>query len=582
MSDDLGRPLRSNWDADRTQTAESYGDVPQRMGHSYFIVHDPSGIRVVEIAEGEELPVGRADDAAIVVNDVRVSRRHALLARRSGRLSVCDRGSHNATLVNGQPLRDAEALLVPGDVITIGAAQIVVVALAESSKSEGHAGRLEQEIARLGSDPAARAVVVRVAFDWSRREAVLKDSAALLETTNLVEERQPGEYAVLLVGVSDPRGTVEALRRAAPGAQVSSARFPDDGTTAESLWVACLGKTAPARPADLPPDVVAADPVMLDLLRRIRRVANAPTTVLVYGETGVGKEIVAEHIHRLSARCQRPFLHLNCASLPETLLESELFGHEKGAFTGALARKMGYFEAADGGTLFFDEIGEMPLVVQAKLLRVLETRMVTPLGSTRPRAVDVRLICATHRDLEAEVRAGRFRQDLFYRLNGVMLQVPPLRERRSEIVLLVELFAKRFATAMGAAPLTFGGQALAALARYPWPGNVRELRNVVENTVLMAEGTNHVQLEHLPAAVRGHMATPRPPEDGLQALSQGLSAGLSQGPIRESLNDLERQSIEAALNAERGNVTRTAMRLGISRGSLLYKLKKYSIRPPSS
>ena len=314
---------------------------------------------------------------------------------------------------------------------------------------------------------------------------------------------------------------------------------------------------------------IVADPVMVELYARVRRVAAAPTSVLVLGETGAGKEIIAEHIHRWSPRADGPFVRLNCASLPDTLIESELFGHEKGAFTGAAARKVGYFEAANGGTLFFDEVGELPLPMQAKLLRALETRMITPVGATQARAVDVRVLAATHHDLEAESAGGRFRQDLFYRLNGFTLLVPALRDRPSELVLLAELFARRFAAALRTPPPVFSDAARALLAGYRWPGNVRELKNAIEQAMLTADD-GVLQPEHFPPAMRRPGTMP-PPTIGV--------AATEEDGMRDRVADVETRSIEEALRAESGNVTAAAQRLGVSRGSLLHKLKKYGIKP---
>jgi DNA-binding NtrC family response regulator len=310
----------------------------------------------------------------------------------------------------------------------------------------------------------------------------------------------------------------------------------------------------PAAPED---DLVVADTEMGAIYDSARKVARTPTSVLLLGETGVGKDVLAQRIHAWSPRAGGPFVRVNCAALPPTLLESELFGYEKGAFTGADRRKIGYFEAALGGTLFIDEIGELPAYAQVKLLNVLESRAVTRVGGTQPIPIDVRVISATNRDVQAEIAAGRFRPDLYYRVSAVTLRIPPLRERPAQIALLASVFARGLAREFGEGPPVFADDALDVLLKYPWPGNVRELRNAVEHALVMAEG-GVLRGEHFSREIRG-LAPP------------------VEGPVgmRESLASLERQRIEEALAAEHGNQTRAAQRLGMPRRTLVYKLARY-------
>jgi two-component system response regulator AtoC len=307
--------------------------------------------------------------------------------------------------------------------------------------------------------------------------------------------------------------------------------------------------------------VVVADPRLVRVFDMVRRVAPTPTTVLILGETGAGKEVVAEQIHRQSKRAGGPLVRLNCGSLPPTLLESELFGHEKGAFTGADRKKLGYLDAADGGTLFLDEIGELTLAMQARLLRVLETRRFMRVGARDETAVDVRIVAATNRDLEAEAGAGRFREDLYFRLAAFVIEIPPLRDRPAEITLLTELFLRRFAARMGMAPPLIAPDAVAAIARHRWPGNVRELRNAIERAIVLVDA-GVLRAEHLPDAVRGLAAE---------------SAPSSGAGMRDQLDELEQRNIVAALAAEHGNQTRAAKRLGISRRALIYKMAKHEL-----
>jgi DNA-binding NtrC family response regulator len=330
------------------------------------------------------------------------------------------------------------------------------------------------------------------------------------------------------------------------------------------------GRARSTEADDVPLDgVVVADPAMRKTFQLAARLAKTSTTVLVLGETGVGKEVVAEQIHRQGTRARGPFIRLNCASLPESIVERELFGHERGAFSGADRQKIGYLEAADRGTLFLDEIGELPLTTQVKLLRFLETRTLQRLGSTRDVAVDVRIVCATHRDLDAEVAAGRFREDLHFRINSFVVRVPPLRERPSEIALLAEVFGRQFADKMGLPPPRFDPATLAALAKHSWPGNVRELRNAIEHCVVMADGAL-MGVDHLPETVLGRRASGKslPPP----------APSSSTGALRDHLDAVEKENIERALAAENGNQTRAAVRLGISRRALIYKLEKYGMK----
>jgi two-component system, NtrC family, response regulator AtoC len=306
---------------------------------------------------------------------------------------------------------------------------------------------------------------------------------------------------------------------------------------------------------------IIADAGMAAVYEACRRVAATPLTVLVVGETGAGKENVAETIHRLSPRAQGPYLRVHLAALPESLLESELFGHERGAFTGADKRRLGYFESAAGGTLFLDEIGELPPSTQAKLLRVLETRRIVRLGASEEIEADTRIIAATNRDLAAEVRAGRFREDLYFRLGAFRIEVPPLRERRTEIPLLVSLFVGEMAARMSTPVPGLEAELLPALERYPWPGNVRELKHVMEAAFVLA-APDEIGIKHLPALFRSHPAAPPAP----------------RSPAVEPLSLAERGAIVGALEACQGNQSRAARQLGISRRTLIYKMRKHDIR----
>jgi DNA-binding NtrC family response regulator len=310
--------------------------------------------------------------------------------------------------------------------------------------------------------------------------------------------------------------------------------------------------------------LVGRSSALLEVFKTVGRVARSDVPVLVTGESGTGKELVARAIHGASPRAEQPFVPVNSAAIPRDLLESELFGHERGAFTGATESRLGRFREATGGTLFLDEIGDMPLALQAKLLRVLQSGEVTPVGGRRTERVDVRIIAATHRDVDAEVREGRFREDLFYRLNVIPIALPPLRDRRTDIPLLVDHFLAKHGEPGRVRRIA--PEALEALVGWSWPGNVRELESVVERTLLLTEG-DLIRIDDLPAAVRMR--------------GSGVAAFL---PIEIpdaglDLERLERDLIKGALEKAGGNVTRAARLLGLSRRTLQYRLEKIQAAP---
>jgi len=335
---------------------------------------------------------------------------------------------------------------------------------------------------------------------------------------------------------------------------------------------------------------VVRDPVMRALYEQARRVAPTLISVLVLGETGVGKEVLAHSIHELSPRAKGPFLALNCAALSASLLESELFGHEKNAFTGAGPARAGLIEAADGGTVFLDEVGDVPTAMQVKLLRVLEERKVLRVGGRTPRPVDVRFVSATNRELEAECSRGAFRQDLFFRLNGMTLTIPPLRERVSEIDPLAVQFVANACRQMDrpTAP-TLSAQALRILEQYSWPGNVRELRNVIDRAVALCPGET-ILSDHLPAKLSGgEPISAREP--GVSAVTVPIpdlptdpqpasGGGEAMEKLKSEMEALERKQILEALERCAGNQTQAAELLGISRRTLVNRLNAHNIRRP--
>jgi DNA-binding NtrC family response regulator len=314
-------------------------------------------------------------------------------------------------------------------------------------------------------------------------------------------------------------------------------------------------------------------PAMQRLRSRLRQLVEAeermsdghPPAVLIGGETGTGKELVARALHFEGPRRAGPFVEINCASLPAALVESELFGHERGAFTDARERRIGLVEAAHGGTLFLDEVGELELATQAKLLKLLEDHQVRRLGSVREQKVDVRVLAATNRPLEAMVQAGQFRGDLFYRLGTLRIDLPPLREREGDAVLLAQAFLARSARRYGKGELRFSDEALEALLRHRWPGNVRELGNLVEQCVILCSDPV-IELEDLPLPVA--------PLSDFGVLAPGAA-----DPVPTSLPETERRLLLSALERNRWNVTQAARALGISRDTLRYRIDKFGLRP---
>ncbi len=310
-------------------------------------------------------------------------------------------------------------------------------------------------------------------------------------------------------------------------------------------------------------DLIGQGPAMQRVAELVKRVAPANASVVITGESGTGKEVVARGVHGLSPRKDKAFVALNCSAIPPTLIESELFGYERGAFTGADQRRLGNFEMAHGGTLFLDEIGELPLEMQGKFLRVLEERRLRRLGGKAEVEVDVRVLCATNRDLKQEIRAGRFREDLYFRLHVFTVHLPPLRERKEDIPLLVQHFIEKFTGETGKHVHGATSEAMAVLQAYAWPGNIRELRNTVERGMILVDG-DMIGEEHLPPDMR-----PQAAGTGTAALQ--LALGI---PLRE----VEKEYVLASLRRNGGNKARTAELLGISEKTLYNKLHRYAAR----
>jgi DNA-binding NtrC family response regulator len=527
--------------------------------------------------------IGRGSSAAIRIDDVSVSRHHASL-HIGPELTIEELGSANGTRIGSRPLAPGTRCpLALGEMVWIGEVTIVVLPKTQRAaarprplwRHDVFEAQLEQECIRAGSGPGSF-TVARLGVDASTAQAPVHTLLGkVLGNAHPVGEYGPGQYEILFPQLDATQAAVLVLRIAGELAALGItlhhglAVYPTDGRSPESLIACACSRlsSAPGRTEKLDDAIVVRDPAMIRLYQLVERVAAGNLSVLLLGETGSGKEIVATAVHRYSPRAKQPFLSLNCASLSEGLLESELFGHEKGAFTGAVTAKPGLLESADGGTLFLDEIGEMPLALQAKLLRVLEERKVRRVGGIKANPIDVRLVSATNRDLDEEIARGHFRKDLFYRVSGIALAIPPLRDRPLEIDLLAQRFLERAARGIGLteAP-ALSPAALDLLRRYPWPGNIRELRNVMERAVLICGQGGEITLEHLPA----------------EKMSSDFP-GLEQRPapvasIGESRDDqLERRRVIEALELCAWNQTRAAKLLGMSRGTLVARLNKYNL-----
>jgi DNA-binding NtrC family response regulator len=384
-----------------------------------------------------------------------------------------------------------------------------------------------------------------------------------------LKELQPEVEALMLTAHSSIESAVEAMRRGAYDYLTKPFRLPDlevhiqkayekvNLARRERQWVEQLRYESPRY------RLVGSSPAMRRVVSLIEKVAPTDATVLIRGESGTGKELVARALHANGPRRDRPMVTINCAALQETLLESELFGHEKGSFTGAVQAKPGLVEVAEGGTLFIDEIGEMAGGLQAKLLRVLEDGHFRRIGSTSEMTADVRVVAATNRRLEDEIKANRFREDLFYRLNVVSINLAPLRERRSDVPELIEHFLST--RQLGSVRYQVDPEALAAMIRYDWPGNVRELANVLERAQILAE-EHHITVDDLPENMVSY------PSPGEQPVQEGDP---------QNMHQMLRQHVQAVLREAHGNKVHAAKALGISRRALYRLLEKYHLKPPS-
>jgi len=571
-----------------TTVTEHDLDAEQRPGHLQLMVISTGTFATHPLPDGSAVTLGRSNHCDVTVDDESISRRHATL-KMGETTTIEDLGSANGTVVRGNKLRPARpAVIAVGELVRLGTGTIILLQhqapLTSPHKLWMHdqfAVRLEEECAREQRSGNAF-VLLRIHSDRRAPASfVEKTLGDLVRESDILGKYGPHEYEVLLVD-TPPAKADEAVRRVDAKlvehglkCRILVACCPRDGRTAHQL---AAKVQSPAR-KERPPEVVVSDPQMEGLYRLVEQVAGSNIGILLLGETGVGKEMFARAVHRASPRAAGPFVELNCAALTETLLESEMFGHEKGAFTSAVAAKPGLLETADGGTMLLDEVGDMPLTTQAKLLRVIENAQLRRVGGLKARSIDVRFVAATNSDLETQMANGTFRRDLFFRLNGVTIVIPPLRERLSELEPLAQAFIRGAWPPESGPPPTLSAEALELMRSYPWPGNVRELKNVTESATLLCGGgpirPEHLRIERVrpsgtisrtievPPAPR--LGDPPPPPPG----EPGLFAKPRPGGLEEE------QWIMQALERSGGNQTIAARLLGISRRTLVNRLNDY-------
>ena len=546
-----------------------------------------------------QVAIGRADDRDVRIQDPSISRAHAIL--HIGReLHVEDQGSRHGTRLRGRKLAPGDRIEISiGDAIVMGTATVIVQRRGKNARSWrlwSHSffeGRLEEECARAERYDRPFALIHALFDSSTPRTEVL---AALESATNpgdVIGEYGSRHYELLLVEAerADAEQVIDQLRQRLGTARAGMACHPQDGRDPHTLSQLARSRargTDETSVAESSGFVTSGDTRMNELRTLVKRIAGSELNILLLGETGVGKEVFARTIHQDSKRSSGPFVAVNCGALPGELIESELFGHKKGSFTGAIQDKTGLLESARGGTVFLDEIGELPLPVQVALLRVLQEREVRRVGDTGYRPIDVRFVCATNRDLEVEIEQGSFRQDLYFRINGFSVIIPPLRERVAEIEPLSRHFVQLACQSQNRLPEPeLSPAALNMLTGYHWPGNIRELRNIIERAVVLCAG-DAIEPGHLPGDKMQVVALEQTSSN--KALTPGSSAAppvpASSTATNPALNALssdrqaEIERIKQALDQAAGNQTKAAKLLGVSRRTLINRLDQYGLPRP--
>ncbi len=562
-------------------------------GRGYILVFERGASWVFELPTSGEIVVGRGDAAELRLRDNAVSRRHATIRIVDTTVVLTDLGSHNGSYINGQKLV-GERKIVSGDSLAICSATLVLYTSAPStmhSRWLSYAAlreRFDEELERSLRYQRPVAVMCGLLANAKDHDDVNR-ALVSLRGLDLGAWIDPQQLVILAPETgrdeADPmaKRIRELLRHV--DIKIGYAVCPMDGHDADSLIISARAAAAGTTTSVVAGaattlrtyrigqrNVVVADPAMARLYALVERLARVDLPVLIVGETGSGKELAATMVHERSPRRDKPLVALNCAAIQENLVESELFGYERGAFSGAVGQKLGLLEVANGGTVFLDEIGELPLAIQAKLLRVLETKRLTRVGDVREREINVRLVAATNRNLEAEVDAGRFRQDLLFRLNAATLQVPPLRERRRELVLLGDLFLVDACRAANHPVIVIEPDALSALEAYRWPGNVRELKNVMEYFAATLTGGT------LSAAQVAERLGPIPVVAAVASPAIGAALPKTFVPIADEVRALEIQRMSQALEVAGGNQTKAAELIGMPLRTFFTKMRQYGLR----
>jgi len=541
--------------------------------------------------------IGRSSRCTVQLEDPMVSREHVRLHIMddggASAITVEDVGSANGTRLCEDSIGSGqERPLRLGDEVGLGTTILMVLDNRGPRHIRSHSyfeARVADECVRALKDGSTFALA-RLRFPrdtpWNKTLPAL---ARGLDWPHVFAAYGPGDYEILFVDVDEGEGEasmrrlIEASAAAGVDPKAALVWFPRNGRTSDEL-LAAVNALLRVRKDD-PPGRDERTAAGLAPMQRVRdmaaRVASSPINVLIVGECGVGKDVLAQLVHKLSPRDGKPFMALNCAGIAPSLIESELYGYEKGAFTGALSAKVGLLEAANGGTVFLDEVGDMPAAMQASLLRVLEGREVRPIGAVKSRPIDVRFISATNKDLDAAVTRGDFREDLMFRLDVVRLRIPPLRDRRDEIPSLVDTFvtAAWQDTGRKEPPPTISDDARELLVGYRWPGNIRELKNVMERAVALCDGPV-ITREHLPLERMGETAK-SPDTKEMPRPKLGVVAGaFNLPPLADPEKSAERQRIIDALVAANWNQTRAAASLGMPRRTFVSKLDQYGIPRP--
>jgi DNA-binding NtrC family response regulator len=600
-------------DDDLTLTLRSFqaqAELRRQDERCYLLVFETESSSIFHLPPAGEVVVGRAPEAHLRVQESSASRHHAKFLIAEDEVRVLDLNSHNGTRVNGERVTSSR-LLASGDAISI-APGITMVFHREDRLARARnvldpvaaRKRLEEELER-SLRYKCPLTVVSLAFGEGQLETHRKKVlGAVGEVLRLIDVvAWDGERMLAMLPELSARevGIVlgelgQALERLGVEVRLGWAVCPSDGSDPDTLLAGArvaADAAVPGRPSAAAEgdatitlgerQLVVADPAMVRLYALLKKLAASDVPVLISGETGSGKEIASTALHAWSKRKDGPLVTLNCAALPEHLIESELFGFEKGAFSGAQNAKPGLLESASGGTLFLDELGELPLPAQAKLLRALETQKVMRLGEVRERPIDIRLVAATNRNLEEESKAGRFRQDLFFRLSTARVILPPLRHRRRELPALARALLREACEKGGRPPMTISPGAMQKLLAHPWPGNVRELKNALDFAAATAQEVV-LQPWDLPESVEGSGATTESAAPAAGASSGGgaSAAGPAEAtrqfrPIGEEVAELERDRMAAALAATGGVQTRAAELISMPLRTFVTKLKQYNL-----